>query len=162
MTSVGERPVAYIRHSAPVKVTEFLLRRVLRRTSLVRVMESIWIGAKPPGRRYNCAHNGCTEESGVDQPSIVYCGHCGAAVNLPSSFCGACGRPLQNPAPPAPAAQPQNPQPVYGSAPPGPAVQCPYCHSPQVQVGKRGWKWYAGYVGSGNVQMTCLTCGKTF
>ena len=98
----------------------------------------------------------------MNQPSIVYCSHCGAAVNLPSSFCGACGQPLQNPAPPAPVAQPQNPQPVYGSAPQGPTVQCPYCHSTQVQAGKRGWKWTTGYIGSGKIVMTCLSCGKKF
>jgi hypothetical protein len=31
-----------------------------------------------------------------------------------------------------------------------------------VQAGKRGWKWYAGYVGSGKIEMTCLSCGKKF
>jgi hypothetical protein len=109
----------------------------------------------------------CTEENVVTEPSIVYCAHCGAAVTLPSSFCGACGQPLQNATPPAPVAQaqnpqPQSPQPVYGSAPQSPAVQCPFCHSSQVQAGKRGWKWYAGYVGSSNVVWTCQSCGKTF
>jgi hypothetical protein len=109
----------------------------------------------------------------VNQPSIVYCSHCGAAVNLPSSFCGACGQPLQNPAPPAPAAQPQYPQPQYpqpqypqpmpGSVPQqGPTVMCPFCHSTQVQAGKRGWKWTTGYIGSGKIMMTCLSCGKKF
>ena len=98
----------------------------------------------------------------MNQPSIVYCSHCGAAVNLPSSFCGACGQPVSAPAPPAAAAPPQNPEPGYGAAPQGPAVQCPYCRSMQVQVGKRGWKWYAGYVGSGATEMTCLSCGKKF
>ena len=103
----------------------------------------------------------------MNQPSIAFCPHCGAAVNAPSTFCGACGQPLQTAASPAAAAQPQNPQPpnpqpVYGAAPQAPAVMCPFCHSPQVQAGKRGWKWYAGYVGSGNTVWTCLSCGKTF
>ncbi len=132
-----------------------------------------------PSWRYNCGHGGeksdrltldysiCTEESVVNQSSTAFCPHCGAAVNFPSSFCGACGQPLENPAPPAPAAQPQyppppSPQPIYGSVPQGPATQCPFCHSTQVQAGKRGWKWYAGYVGSGNVVWTCQSCGKTF
>ena len=44
----------------------------------------------------------CTEESFVNEPSTAFCPHCGAAVNLPSTFCGACGQPLQNPAPPCP------------------------------------------------------------
>jgi transposase-like protein len=51
---------------------------------------------------------------------------------------------------------------MYGSAAQAPAVQCPFCHSTQVQAGKRGWKWYAGYVGSGNTVWTCQSCGKTF
>ena len=124
----------------------------------------------------------CIKENVVDQPSPAFCPHCGAAVNLPSSFCGACGQPLQNAAPPAPAAQPQypppwnpppqnpqppnpqppTPQPSYGSVPQGQGVTCPFCHSPQVQAGKRGWKWYAGYVGSSNTVWTCQSCGKTF
>lgn len=98
----------------------------------------------------------------MNQASIVYCTHCGAAVNLPAGFCGACGQPLATAAQPAPAAQPAIPQPVYGSAPQAPAVQCPFCHSTQVQVGKRGWKWTTGYIGSGKMVWTCLSCGKKF
>jgi hypothetical protein len=51
---------------------------------------------------------------------------------------------------------------MYGSAPQGPTVQCPFCHSTQVQAGKRGWKWTTGYIGSGKIVMTCLSCGKKF
>jgi hypothetical protein len=32
----------------------------------------------------------------------------------------------------------------------------------QVQTGKRGWKWYSGYVGADSLEMTCLQCGKKF
>ena len=68
---------------------------------------------------------------------------------------------------PAPAAQPQNPQPpnaqpMYGAPPQGAAVMYPFCHSTEVQAGKRGWKWTTGYIGSGKIVMTCLSCGKKF
>ena len=103
----------------------------------------------------------------MSEISPAFCPHCGAAVTVASAFCGSCGQPLQSPGAPAPAAPPQNPppqniQPAPRAATAAPAVQCPYCHSTQVQAGKRGWKWYAGYVGSGNTVWTCQSCGKTF
>jgi hypothetical protein len=98
----------------------------------------------------------------VTDPSIVYCTHCGAAVNLPAGFCGSCGQPLPVPAQPVPAAQMPNPQPAYGAVPQQPIMQCPFCHSTQLQAGKRGWKWTTGYIGSGQIVMTCLQCGKKF
>lgn len=155
---------------------KFLPGRVPRRTIQVRTREWTWIGGKLAAWGYNSGTAGkdravrqsiCTEVSMVNESSPAFCPHCGAAVNLPSGFCGACGQPLQSPAPPAPAAQPQYPQPqnpqsMPGAAPQSPAVMCPFCHSTQVQAGKRGWKWYAGYVGSGNAVWTCQSCGKTF
>ena len=176
MTSLGEGLFHLLDTVPTAEVTEFVRSGFLRCTPQVRTIERIWIGAKPPVRdiiahtteKHGAIRNRvCTEESVVTEPSIVYCAHCGAAITLPSSFCGACGQPLQNATPPALTAQPQipqpqSPQPTYGSVPQSPAVQCPFCHSPQVQAGKRGWKWYAGYVGSGNTVWTCLSCGKTF
>ena len=175
------RPAALIRHCGGANRNKFLPGSVLKRTSRVRTMKRIWIGAKLQAWGYNCGHGGenrtvrhqiCTEESDVNEASTVYCAHCGAAINLPAGFCGACGQPLSAPAPQAPAApppypqiqypQPQNPQPMYGSAPQGPAVMCPFCHSTQVQAGKRGWKWTTGYIGSSKIVWTCLSCGKRF
>ena len=42
------------------------------------------------------------------------------------------------------------------------SVQCPRCNSTQVHAGKRGWKLFSGFIGSSNVIITCLECGKQF
>jgi hypothetical protein len=41
-------------------------------------------------------------------------------------------------------------------------VACPYCGSTAVHAGNRGWNWKTGLLGSGNVRLTCMQCGRSF
>ena len=103
----------------------------------------------------------CTLESVMNSPASGFCPYCGAAVSVPGGFCASCGQRLPS-APASAPSQPQSSQPAAGAAPQGTAVQCPFCHSTQVQSGKRGWKWTTGMIGSGKIVFTCLQCGKKF
>lgn len=104
----------------------------------------------------------CALEIVMNSPSFGYCPSCGAAVNVPGAFCASCGQRLPNSSSSAPLPQPQFQQPMAAAVPQGSAVICPFCRSTQVQAGKRGWKWTTGFIGSGNIVMTCLQCGKKF
>lgn len=42
------------------------------------------------------------------------------------------------------------------------SVQCPKCGSEQITAGKRGWNMSTGIIGSSNIMITCLKCGKQF
>ena len=101
-----------------------------------------------------------------------FCGGCGAPLLPDTRFCPSCGKPVEppgtqanpsGPVPPVPQppqqfpAQPAN---VAGTNPQG--LKCPRCGSTQVQIGKRGWKWTTGMIGSGNTVVTCLQCGNKF
>jgi hypothetical protein len=42
------------------------------------------------------------------------------------------------------------------------AVHCPNCWSTSIHAEKRGWKWTTGFIGSGKIIVTCLSCGHKF
>ena len=42
------------------------------------------------------------------------------------------------------------------------AVTCPKCKSTNIHAEKRGWNLLTGFIGSGKIVLTCLSCGKTF
>ena len=52
------RPAALIRHCGGAKRNKFLPGSLLKRTSRVRTMKRIWIGAKLQAWGYNCGHDG--------------------------------------------------------------------------------------------------------
>lgn len=41
-------------------------------------------------------------------------------------------------------------------------VQCPKCHSTQIQLMKRGWKLTTGFLGSGKNERVCMACKHRF
>jgi hypothetical protein len=42
------------------------------------------------------------------------------------------------------------------------AVICPTCRSTDIHAEKRGWSLLTGFIGSGKIVLTCLSCGKGF
>lgn len=41
-------------------------------------------------------------------------------------------------------------------------IKCPKCGSTQLSANKKGWTMTTGLIGSSNVLITCLKCGKQF
>lgn len=41
-------------------------------------------------------------------------------------------------------------------------VNCPKCGSAKVHAEKRGWSMWIGFIGSGQILITCLKCGHKF
>jgi Zn finger protein HypA/HybF involved in hydrogenase expression len=41
-------------------------------------------------------------------------------------------------------------------------IQCPKCHSTQIQLMKRGWKLTTGFLGSSRNERVCLACKHKF
>ena len=41
-------------------------------------------------------------------------------------------------------------------------VTCPKCGSTQIHAEKRGWNLLTGFIGSGQIVLTCLKCGHKF
>ena len=41
-------------------------------------------------------------------------------------------------------------------------VRCPLCGSTQIHAGRRGWKLSTGWMGSSQVILTCMKCGRQF
>lgn len=42
------------------------------------------------------------------------------------------------------------------------SVLCPMCKSGDIHAEKRGWNLMTGFIGSGKIVITCLSCGKKF
>ena len=41
-------------------------------------------------------------------------------------------------------------------------MQCPKCNSTEVHTEERGWSWLTGLWRSGQMLLTCRSCGKQF
>lgn len=41
-------------------------------------------------------------------------------------------------------------------------VRCPKCGSAKIHAEKRGYSIWVGFIGSGNIVVTCLKCGHKF
>jgi hypothetical protein len=41
-------------------------------------------------------------------------------------------------------------------------VQCPKCNSTEVHTEERGWSWRTGLFRSGQMLLTCRSCGSQF
>ena len=41
-------------------------------------------------------------------------------------------------------------------------IRCPKCESTEVHAEKKGWSLLTGLIGSGDIVITCLKCGKKF
>jgi len=41
-------------------------------------------------------------------------------------------------------------------------VVCPSCKSTDIHAEKRGWNLLTGFIGSGKIVITCLSCGERF
>ena len=41
-------------------------------------------------------------------------------------------------------------------------MQCPKCNSTEVHTEERGWSWLTGFFRSGQMLLTCRSCGKQF
>ena len=41
-------------------------------------------------------------------------------------------------------------------------IQCPKCHSTQIQMMKRGWRITTGFIGSGRNERVCMRCKHKF
>ena len=41
-------------------------------------------------------------------------------------------------------------------------VKCPKCGSSKIHTEKRGWNMWLGFIGSGQIMITCLKCAHKF
>ena len=113
----------------------------------------------------------------------MFCFRCDAEIPESSAFCSKCGWQVASLKPQGSlSGAPQPPKGTAASSPekipesrqnfqagqfaPTPArqgpVKCPQCGSSQVHAEKRGWNAWTGFLGSGKIVLTCLTCAKTF
>jgi len=50
--------------------------------------------------------------------------------------------------------------PDYKPINPNTPIKCPCCGSSQISANNRGWNLLTGFIGSGQIYITCLKCGK--
>jgi hypothetical protein len=111
----------------------------------------------------------------MNNPNIAqsYCGHCGTPNNTGFKYCTSCGYELKRPA----ESSPYVPQQFLSVHPASSEVVCSKCHSSQLSANQKGYNSNAallgkhiggvneiglGMAGSGDILITCLSCGHKF
>ena len=110
----------------------------------------------------------------MNSNTTVYCGNCGTANNSGFKYCVSCGHGLTGPTETTP--RPSRGHPMTGQNSPTEVV-CSKCHSNQLSTNAKGYNTGAaaigglfnannsvalGMAGSGDLIITCLSCGHKF